>query len=415
MIASHRAVKSEAPERMKAPSPSVMLEESIVQKRAAAEQKSDYYPRERAVFVQDPNALIQTGPGLPDWQWRSMRMQWNGPVAGDHKLRLWLLSPTVNLVLAFVRVVLLVLLIIGLVDLRYWWRLVNNRLKPPAVAALLILLTGWLQPSRAESAVSVFPPPEILQQLQDRLLEKKDCYPQCADFERMNLTAANDGLHLLIEVHAAAQTAVPLPGNLEAWLPDTVLLDQQTINGLLKDSGGDLWALVPPGIHQLTLLGRIGARNAIQIPIPLKPHRVSVLADDWEVQGVHSNGTVDAGIQLIRRRKQSSADLSLAEVSLPPFLSVERVLHLGLNWQISTVITRLTPVGTPVVISLPLLDGESVTTGGIQVENGRAIVNFESQAGEKRFTSILAMAPEIRMQAPRTGAWTETWVLDASP
>ena len=172
---------------------------------------------------------------------------------------------------------------------------------------------------------------------------------------------------------------------------------------------------MPPGIHQLTLLGRIGARNAIQIPIPLKPHRVSVLADDWEVQGVHSNGTVDAGIQLIRRRKQSSADLSLAEVSLPPFLSVERVLHLGLNWQISTVITRLTPVGTPVVISLPLLDGESVTTGGIQVENGRAIVNFESQAGEKRFTSILAMAPEIRMQAPRTGAWTETWVLDASP
>ncbi len=231
----------------------------------------------------------------------------------------------------------------------------------------------------------------------------------------MDLTATSDSLQFLIEVHAAAQTAVPLPGNLDAWLPDAVLLDQQTIKGLLKDTGGGLWALIPPGIHRLTLLGRTGARNAIQIPIPLKPHRVTVQAEDWEVQGVHPNGTVDAGIQLIRRKKKSSNSLSLADVALPPFLSVERVLHLGLKWQMSTVIKRLTPPGIPVVIALPLLEGESVTTGGIQVENGQAIVNFESRAREKRFTSILEMAPEIRLQAPRSAAWTETWVLDASP
>ena len=231
----------------------------------------------------------------------------------------------------------------------------------------------------------------------------------------MDLTATNDSLQFLIEVHAAAQTAVPLPGNLDAWLPDAVLLDQQIIKGLLKDTGGGLWALIPPGIHRLTLLGRTGARNTIQIAIPLKPHRVTVQAEDWEVQGVHPNGTVDAGIQLIRRKQESSTSLSLGEVALPPFLSVERVLHLGLKWQMSTVIKRLTPPGIPVVISLPLLGGESVTTGGIQVENGQAIVNFESQAREKRFTSILEMTPEIRLQAPHATAWTETWVLDASP
>jgi hypothetical protein len=124
---------------------------------------------------------------------------------------------------------------------------------------------------------------------------------------------------------------------------------------------------------------------------------------------------VDAGIQLIRRKQDNSTSLSPGEVALPPFLRVERVLHLGLKWQISTVIKRLTPPGAPVVIALPLLGGESVTTGGIQVENGTAIVNFESQASEKRFTSILDMTPEIRLQAPQAEAWTETWVLDASP
>jgi hypothetical protein len=372
-------------------------EESVVQERFAVKLKSDYYSRKRAVFTQDPNALVQTGPGLPVWQWRSLRMQWNGPVAGDHKLHLWLLPPTANLVLAFVRVVLLAFLIIGLVDMRYWWQLVNRNLKPAAVAAVFVLMTGWFQPSSAESASSDFPPPEILQQLQGRLLQKADCYPQCADLVRMDIVATSDRLQLLIEIHAAAQTAVPLPGNLDAWLPDTVLLDRQAIKGLLKDSGGDLWALIPPGIHRLTLLGRTGARNAIQIPIPLKPHRVTVQADDWEVQGVHPNGMVDAGIQLIRRKKESSTSLALADVALPPFLSVERVLHLGLKWQMSTVIKRLTPPGIPVVISLPLLTGESVTTGGIQVENGQAILNFESQAREKRFTSILEMVPEIRL------------------
>ena len=375
------------------------LEESAVQKRSGVKRKSEYYPRKQAVFTQDPNALIQTGPGLPLWQWRSLRMQWNGPVAGDHKLHLWLLPPTANLVLAFVRVILLAFLIIGLVDMRYWWQLLNRNLKPAAAAAVFVLMTGWLLPSGAESASSDFPPPEILQQLQGRLLQKADCYPQCADLLRMDIVATSDRLQLLIEVHAAAQTAVPLPGNLDAWLPDTVLLDRQAIKGLLKDTRGDLWALIPPGIHRLTLLGRTGARNAIQIPLPLKPHRVTVQADDWEVQGVHPDGMVDAGIQLIRRKKESSTSLDLADVTLPPFLSVERVLHLGLKWQLSTVIKRLTPPGLPVVISLPLLTGESVTTGGIQVENGQAIVNFESQAGEKRFTSILEMAPEIRLQA----------------
>jgi hypothetical protein len=411
-----RAVQFEAATKKKRAAASTKpLEESIVRKPSAVQQKSEYYPRQQAVLMQDPNALIQTGPGLPAWQWRSIRMQWNGPVAGDHKLRLWLLPPTANMFLAFVRVILLAALIIGLVDLRYWWQLVNRRLKPAATAALIVLMMGWFQSSDAESANLAFPPPEILQQLQDRLLEKADCYPQCADLAAMELTATNNSLQFLIEVHAAVQTAIPLPGNLDAWLPDTVLLDQQILKGILKDSGGGLWALIPPGIHRLTLLGRTGARNTIQISLPLKPHRVTAQAQDWEIQGIHPDGTVDAGIQLIRRKKETSTSLSMADVALPPFFRVERVLHLGLKWEVSTIIKRLTPTGIPVVISLPLLAGESVTTGGVQVENGHAIVNFESQANERQYTSILDMASEIKLQTPRSVAWTEKWVLDASP
>ena len=403
--------------KRRAPLAKKPMGESVAQERSTMQQKKRLYDRQRAVFSQDPNALVQTGPGLPNWQWQSIQMQWNGPVDRNHFFRLWLLPPFANLALAVLRVILLAVLIFGLVDMRFWRQLVNNKLRPAVAAALLALLIGWPQSSNAESAGSDFPPPEILKQLQARLLEKADCYPHCADILRMNLTVNAENLQILLEVHVAAESAVPLPGSLGSWLPDAVFLDQQPIKGLLKDVEGGLWALIPQGVHRLTLFGKAGARNMIQIPIPLQPHRVTVQAEpgEWEVQGVHSDGTVNAGIQLIRQQKEPSKNLSLADATLPPFLSVERVLHLGLKWQVSNAIKRLTPTGAPVVISVPLLQGESVTTAGIQVENGKAILNLDAQAREIRFDSVLERAPQVKMLAPPSATWTETWILDASP
>ena len=32
------------------------------------------------VYGLDPDAIVQTGPGLPNWQWRQVNLKWNGPV-----------------------------------------------------------------------------------------------------------------------------------------------------------------------------------------------------------------------------------------------------------------------------------------------------------------------------------------------
>ena len=47
----------------------------------------------RQVQALDPNARIQTGPGIPRWQWSEARLTWNGPVQQDAQLRLWLSPP----------------------------------------------------------------------------------------------------------------------------------------------------------------------------------------------------------------------------------------------------------------------------------------------------------------------------------
>ena len=72
------------------------------------------YPRGKDEMQQDPHAVVQTGPGVPDWSWKQVPMSWSGPVARDHRIRLWLLPPAVNRLLSFLRVILLALLAAGL-------------------------------------------------------------------------------------------------------------------------------------------------------------------------------------------------------------------------------------------------------------------------------------------------------------
>jgi hypothetical protein len=60
------------------------------------------------------NAVIQTGPGLPEWKWKSVRLEWNGPVDKRQYLKLWLLPPSLNCVLAIFRVFLVSLLLYGM-------------------------------------------------------------------------------------------------------------------------------------------------------------------------------------------------------------------------------------------------------------------------------------------------------------
>ncbi|MBN2419820.1 MAG: hypothetical protein JXL81_10575, partial [Deltaproteobacteria bacterium] len=148
-------------------------------------QGRDYYDKSRNVMLQDPNALIQTGPGLPQWQWHKHEMRWNGPVDSAQEISLWLLSPSVNLVLAFVRIILLILLALLVMDLK---KIKIDGLKT-AISAMFIfslIIPGAGRAFADENAD--FPPPEILKEFKERLLEKDECFPYCADSPDMELT-----------------------------------------------------------------------------------------------------------------------------------------------------------------------------------------------------------------------------------
>ena len=365
----------------------------------------------------DPQALVQTGPGLPRWRWGVHRFEWNGPVQSDQTMRLWLVPPMVNFMLAILRVLLLGAFILGVVSLKDWWQVIRTRLKPATQAAgLAVLLLMAIGPHRSQAAGAAFPPPALLKQLEDRLLEKPDCLPACADIAQLALTAGPDRLQILLEVHAAVQTAIPLPVTPVSWTPEAILLDQEPAPGLARDADGQLWLLVGEGIHTIVLTGRIAPGvTTLQIPFPMPPHTAAYSAEGWQVTGIDADGNVAGTVQLTSEKPADAQAADDRTQALPPFLHVERTLHLGLTWQVSTTVTRITPPGASVLASIPLLAGEAVTTAGIDTAQGAALIDMGPSVRQVRYHSVLALSPTLTLQAPLAVPWTETWILDASP
>lgn len=428
-----------------APEPPQVYKEKAARERALYRSRTDSMtsqqePSEKAYWQTDPDALIPTGPGLPDWQWRSAHLLWNGPVAKEQTLRIILIPPWANLLLALLRAGLLAALIWGIVD----WRKIRHQIPWPThpatvglVMAGLLIASGTNSVKAAEQAhgnlskaapaehvrlaaagqaADGFPTPELLEELKRRLLEKPDCLPYCADISRLELAAVGEELQLKLKIHSAVDTAVPLPVNHKSWIPGQILLDNAPISGLSRDENGQLWALIPEGLHTLVLVGRAGHRSELQIPLPLKPHTAAFSVGGWDLKGIQPDGSVGSSILLTRLQKEGgkSAGEHLGD-HLPVFLSVERMLRLGLTWQVQTTIRRITPIGTPVVISVPLLADESVVTAGLPVDQGHVLINMRADQQTIQFASTLKISDQIHLTAARAVPWSETWILDAGP
>lgn len=356
----------------------------------------------------DPNARIQTGPGLPEWSWNSYRLSWSGPVRHDQTLQLWLLSPAMNLLLAFVRVILIAVLA---------WRMLElplPRFPRPQVAglALVALVLGAAYP--ADRAWAELPSPEMLKELKQHLAEPPECLPQCASSPRLLVEAKGDMLRLRQEIHTLEDVAVPLPGGDKHWMPQRVVVDGEAYAGLFKQ-GDKVWLRLPRGSHQVLLEGALGAKESVEIPLPLRPHRVESALEGWTLEGVRDDGQADDNLRLKHTQREAGNTASQVAETLSPFVRIERTLHLGLKWQVETHITRISPTGAAVVLEVPLLPGESVLSEWVRTQNGRAQVSMAPTATEVAWTSDLKDASELVLQSAQQNQWSETWRIDASP
>lgn len=355
----------------------------------------------RSTYEVDPRATIGTGPGVPEWRWNVVRLAWSGPVEQTQELRLVLLGPRVNLVLGFLRAALVGALLLRLLRLPL-------RAAPAIAAATMLLMAPG--DARAE-----FPPTELLDELRTRLVAPPDCAPTCAAVPRLALEVGGNALQMRLQVDAGAPTAVPLPGGAQDWVPAAVLLDGEPARGLSRGADGRLWLAVDPGRHQVVLTGPLPARDGVQLPLPLRPHRVTVQATGWTVDGAGEDGTVGDALQLTRVGTGGTGPAALEPGQLPPFVRVERTITLGLTWSVETTVTRLSPAGAAIALDVPLIAGEAPTSADLRVANGVVSVTLGPQAEQAGWQSVLEQRPQIVLAAPATTSFVEVWRLDAAP
>ncbi len=370
----------------------------------------------------ESEARLQTGPGIPEWDWRTVQIDWTGLVQKSETLKLFFIPPWLNMFLAFVRTGLICLLMLCVLDLpQSRWPKRLKRLAPRGNLMILIgLFTSLCVLPGAPAQAAELPSPDWIQALQTRLLKDPECFPNCTAISRMKLDVSPTQLTARLEVHMEAAGAVSLPGQLKEWTPRDVMLDgNPSFAGLLRTEDGRLWIDLPPGVHQVIVSGPLPQKRTVQIPLPTKPYFVSASVNGWTLEGLHENGLVDSNLRLVR--SQSSPETASTSAnnnpsvdieSLPSFVRVERHLILGLHWEVETRVVRLTPPGTGVVLQIPLLLGESVTTPGMRVADGQVMVNLGPQSSETSWKSTLLEAPSVLLKAPDTTQWTEVWTVE---
>ncbi len=383
---------------------SEILEEVVVTGARSALRPTDY-PRYA------PNAVVQTGPGIPDWEWNAVLLAWNGPVEADQAMRLVILPRVAVSVLRFVEVALLLLFAaVVLADvLGRRWRLPGGLSlgRTAGTAAALLLAVGL----PVDRALAEMPSAELLKELERRLTEPPECAPRCAEVVAAAVRIEGDRISMLLAIDALAEVAVPLPGSLDGWRPDAVQREGGAAAEVLRGPDQGFWIRVPAGRNSVTLRGPTGNTDSLEIAFPASPRVVDVAAVGWTVAGVRDRRLLSGTLQFNREQAADSADAPERWESsrFPPFARIVRSLEMSLDWSVETTVQRIAPVEGALTLRVPLLPGESVLAERLPVTDGEILVTLGPGEDSVSWQSRLPRTSPLEFRAPETSSWQEVW------
>lgn len=408
------AAPAPAAERMAPPSPDMKMVAPEVQVTASA--RNPYGSGGligKRLDEPDPRARVQTGPGLPTWNWHEYRLQWQGPVQRDQLLRLWLLPPWATALLRLGGLALLIAALWRLAELPSPLRRLRGGAGTAAALLAATLVLGTPDEARAADGIAM-PTDQQLEALRGALNPPPACLPHCAEVPRAWLTAAGTKIQLRLELHAQADVALPLPGQGTNWLPTGASLDGKAA-ALRRDESGALWLALPAGVSQLVLEADAGNAAAVDISLPLPVRDLKSDLKGWSLSGLDARGLPSGALMLAREQGASGKDdaRGTQRDALAPLVGIERRLVLGLHWSVETVIRRSAPSRAPVRVSYALLAGETVDDAGVHVEGGKVSVQLGGE-DELVVRSSLKQAPALKLVASASPHQVETWTLDAS-
>ncbi len=356
---------------------------------------------------------IQTGPGLPQWQWTTSALYWSGPVAASQTMSLVLASPgwvrTGHALTALISVLVMALLFLSMV------RSDSVRARAPravlawlpSILAVVLFMPGFVDAAQTPSA-------EILKTLEERLTTPPPCFPDCASIEQLNVDMSEGRAKLVMIVHAQSLVALPVPTS-SVWHPSRVELD-----GVAADVSRQnevLQVAVPSGVHRLEISGSVEHLERFELGLPAPPGRI-VLDDqsDWQVAGVVEGRAPGGslGFERQRRAEAVTAEQVLQQESAPAFVEVQRTIEFNLDWMVTTRVVRLAPAVGSFTAKVPMLEGESILDGGFAAENKVVNVVFGAGDSQHEYSGVLKRTSPIMLTAAEVADRRERWTLISS-
>jgi hypothetical protein len=376
--------------------------------QVARAKANRYFSSLNAALEQDPRAVLQTGPGMPTWTWRSYALAWSGPVKSDQTLRLFLVSPGWNRFLTVLRL-LFVLLLATRLSIGGTAALTPTGGGGAAAALALALLL--LAPASARAAESDVPDRALLDELKRRLTRLEPCQPRCVSTSALRLRLTDASLVFEAEVHAADSGAWAIPGPPASWAPALVRVDGQATSALARLDDGFLYVRLRPGLHRIEAIGPSPRADTLTLQLRDRPMRATADTPGWDVAGFRADGPPDTSMQLSRRLR--AGERAREETGrYAPWLEITRTLTLGLTWRVRTEVRRVSPIGAPVSLRVPLLAGESPTEADLETEEGVALVALGRDQTEAGWSSTLPVTEALRMKAAEGQPWSEVWRLE---
>jgi hypothetical protein len=362
----------------------------------------------------DPELNIQTGPGIPKWQWRSVMLRWNGPVTDTQMLQLYLLPPLATRILLLSGIALLALMFMRLLSSAPLPRWKRPTKKTVTTAVLLCTMAAGITAVTVQPARAEFPPPEMLEQLQQRLLEPPSCYPDCIALNELAIDADQHLLRLRMSYHCQSDQAVPLPLPAQQLHVLSARLNKTAPAAIYRDDHENLWAKIPKGIHTLELhLNLPPMLQRFQLPLSMPAGMVHINAPKWIITGAQDGSSSHGAIDFSRQATTAVKQLQPDEIQ--PFVEVRRELYLGFDWHIKTTVKRISQGGSAAILHIPLLANEQVTSRGVTIENNQVLVNLAPQATSYSWESNLEKTNILELLASHSDQFNEVWQLRAEP
>jgi hypothetical protein len=369
-------------------------------------------------LLYDNKAKIQTGPAIPQWQWREAAYGWNGPVAAGEQVKLLLIPGGIQRLLCLLRVISLLALLALLLRKRATTPPTSSaphekpdtasQLSASAATIMAFLCIGLGSVAQAQT-----PSPELLNQLKERLQEQVANLPSLAEIPQVALKLQERVLKMEAEIHTFQDVAVPLPGMLPSWSPVEVTVDGTAATVARKD--GYLWVALPTGTHRVQTEGLLAPGAEWQWSFLLRPRQVIIDAPGWTVTGVKPTGVPEDQVFFVQQNQTVSTEAAYDRKDFNPVLRVEREIELGLIWQVRTKVTRLSPTGKAISMSLPLLPQERVLSANANINDNRLQVALGAQEECVEWDSEMTMQASLSLEAEKSSQWVERWKLTTSP